>query len=1340
MEVHQLKEEIKHFIQNYTIEQGGMIRKDQKAIEADLLWDASRFWATVIHKASPIRKKMTYSEFLDYKLHYETQNNIAINSNSLFDRFWLRNVLGFVEIPGGISCLIYTFEKISKFKNEFQFLDYLYSSQPEKVKSIEKNQMIPILENYNKISNTNITIENIWEIKEFEIKDNVIKLDNFEYYYSPFLTHWDDLQFIFDLQKIYNAGNKGLKILKSEFIQIHDNFAQLFAIPTIESFTAQKIIELISDDVYYIDFNNTNIAYIDLWDKVAGIYWEILLADSTFSSNQERILSYLSKILYWEDYPNALSHCSGKAKRIFLDESFSLIEGEKDIEGVDVEIRKVRIDSPHLYGIYEITSERFINECSLNNTDLFELYDDVSKLEHKAHITFLHDQRSRKWIFYLLWIIIKNDFEVESKEDEDSEEDKRSSVFNYKRIEKLLLSSREKPSLLGMIIRNITYHRREIIPYLLTNQNFVSLSFQIIDQFNFPKEERELLSNKLWTKCLQLALITISSPNDKEIASKFVFQIFRQINKNKYKLNANSENIVQKTALKDREMLLLGLIEKSPKNTHRYSKTIEEFLLPAIINELSQLFIDYDEDNIYNDSVVQLPLMKLDGLSWLMRCSTYWRYKKQLSGSDFNIQPITHGFYNLYIETVEINEIEKYDFITHKRAKSIPIWAEKRERIKIVDWLFPIWFIYKNRLLNKFLEPKFDFECDTNFYNKRNRFTAEKLRSHIAILLQIHEKLILPTIPYGLKKETLSLIKKRIEERILEILEDNLENKPEEGKIDIFDFNQEWKFNTSQNEVLLPQVARAINYFGNKESLIDIIIKSNDIIKILTFTEYISSESIKQSLINKVKEADVDLFLRNTDWIPEIQTTLTKIVQYPELISQIETVIDFWEKEVIARKTKHKEYKNVLFQTQLILAYFKNDEKELNAIPIPPYDGVIIVGDISNSEIKSFYLALIKMKESPEISYNIFDRLIRAYPKYVNIALNRMAAKISLAEKSKNVDYYYEALEEWEEYKNTRKDIDEKNLGTAFLANKMLILYETQQYELLSEMFLDLDLLSKMNPEILKIYIDSLKVQGNYFEASRLQEEAEKFHKYTFSSDLKTVSKFNIEDEKVIKELKSYYDKILNCSPESLIKILPEKLNGRLMVSEFLTNEIALAASKMLDKIMSISEIKNEDKYNDIIELTVDSRINTWGWFVDAQSRGGFSNPRNRSTSKQPGERDLLIMTANKTPISICEAFIYRDKATAKDHVQKIFNYYHQKENFIILIYNLDKEKCDNNWNTYLNEIIPESNYPVNYKYISCKEVTSEFGYNNSEIKIAQSIHENNIIMHHIFVNVDYST
>ena len=171
---------------------------------------------------------------------------------------------------------------------------------------------------------------------------------------------------------------------------------------------------------------------------------------------------------------------------------------------------------------------------------------------------------------------------------------------------------------------------------------------------------------------------------------------------------------------------------------------------------------------------------------------------------------------------------------------------------------------------------------------------------------------------------------------------------------------------------------------------------------------------------------------------------------------------------------------------------------------------------------------------------------------------------------------------------------------------------------------------------------------------------------------------------------------------------------------------------------MSISDIRSEDKYNDIIELAIDSRINTWGWFVNAQSRGGFSNPDDKSTPKQPGERDLPIVTANKSPICICEAFIYRDKTTALDHVQKIFNYYHQKENFVILIYNLDIKKYKNNWKTYLNEIIPKANYPTDYKYLSSQDVTNDFGYNNSEIKIARSVHGNDMIMHHVFVNIDY--
>jgi len=155
-----------------------------------------------------------------------------------------------------------------------------------------------------------------------------------------------------------------------------------------------------------------------------------------------------------------------------------------------------------------------------------------------------------------------------------------------------------------------------------------------------------------------------------------------------------------------------------------------------------------------------------------------------------------------------------------------------------------------------------------------------------------------------------------------------------------------------------------------------------------------------------------------------------------------------------------------------------------------------------------------------------------------------MAAKISMAEKDKNIDYYNEALEEWEEYKNlAENNIDENELGATFIANKMLIYFNTKQYDILSRMYSNIDMSYQMDPKILKINIDTLKIQGKLVEASLLQEEAKTYHKLTFSEDLDGVNKIkkSINEDDVIEELKSYYDKIYNNKPEKLIKIFPEK-------------------------------------------------------------------------------------------------------------------------------------------------------------------------------------------------------
>lgn len=463
------------------------------------------------------------------------------------------------------------------------------------------------------------------------------------------------------------------------------------------------------------------------------------------------------------------------------------------------------------------------------------------------------------------------------------------------------------------------------------------------------------------------------------------------------------------------------------------------------------------------------------------------------------------------------------------------------------------------------------------------------------------------------------------------------------------------------------------------------------------------------------------------------------MTKYPELISQIETTVTFWEKQVVSKRDKQDEYKQVLYQTRLLLAYFKGDEDELNSLTLPVDNGPLRIGHISNHEQKDFYRALIRMDKSPETSYDIFNNLIKKYPQYTNIALNRMAAKIRMAEKEEYIDYYYEALEEWEEYKNISKNIiDENKLGTTFIANKILIYFKTQQYDAVNRMYSNLNLLYQMDPRILEIYIDTLSLKGESAEALKVRKEAEKYHKLTNSENGNIVKKIKVNENKVIEELKLYYSKIFDSKPEELIKIFPERMNGKSVLNQFITKEFALAADRMLDKIMAISEIKSENKYNDIIELAVDSRISPWGWNVGGQSRGGFSNPRDKSIPKEPGERDLPIMDANKILFCICEAFIYRDKSSAMEHVQKIFNYYHQHQNLIILIYNLTNGKFKDNWNEYTKDIIPHSCFPVGREFESLIDVTNSFGYGNSAIKIAQSIHTNEIVMHHIFVNIDY--
>lgn len=117
--------------------------------------------------------------------------------------------------------------------------------------------------------------------------------------------------------------------------------------------------------------------------------------------------------------------------------------------------------------------------------------------------------------------------------------------------------------------------------------------------------------------------------------------------------------------------------------------------------------------------------------------------------------------------------------------------------------------------------------------------------------------------------------------------------------------------------------------------------------------------------------------------------------------------------------------------------------------------------------------------------------------------------------------------------------------------------------------------------------------------------------------------------------------------------------------AEFVVNEIALAASKMLDKIVSIEDLNDENKYSDLLVLALDSRISLWGWSAPEQLRKG-SSPQ----GKNPGEIDFDVRDFRKKAITTCEAFIFRSEVTTKDHIEKLLTKYtHDIARLVLIIY-----------------------------------------------------------------------
>lgn len=949
-------------------------------------------------------------------------------------------------------------------------------------------------------------------------------------------------------------------------------------------------------------------------------------------------------------------------------------------------------------------------------------------------------QESRSLMGYLVYEIIQLDTAY-SKIVENGE-----IVFqHFAYIKQLLSAGLGKPFLLWEVCHFLIQNKPEAIPYILTSSKFAVLGFHLMNKVKIESSIPTIDDSvrlELLKQSQQLVLNSISRSSDKSSGNvaKIIMQLYFEINQYKFHSHSNIRSLESYHRIIDsqerKENTLLSMIEEFPVNGYFVSHTNPPFLLPTIIKDLIELIDISKPVEIRGNGSIDFHILKLDALSWLVKCITHKRYEKEMDVEEVQTE-LSVKFKDYYLEKIEQDKVSARDFKSNTLVEKLPYWAERNESLKKIDWVYPMYIMFKSGDLEQFLNPRFKFVKADNEYNDANRFNAKKLRSHLFVLLITLNRIVSGKADYFFIYQDVKAIKTLIEQRIIAIIKTHTK-KESPSKIDILSSSFERNTFGSEEEELVPQIAQAINWFDDRTDVINALTNTSDLLRILIILDWITSEGIRKSLIEKIKVAQLTTYLRNQSWLPEIELTLSKLSQYEQLIEQTELALKYWETNIIPKRNESK-YHKASYIVKLMTAYNEKDESKLQNIKEPKKDFIEVRG-FKSGHYKSFFKGLIRFDSDPESAYQIFNSLYHQFKQSASVCINRFAAKVNWASKTKSEALFKEALEEWL--------LVEKHLNPTLIAsvqdsvwiNKLTVYFNIKDLESFEKLYIELPLPYQMMKDAIAMRMELYLNNNNRQEAVYLIEQATNYHQFADGTNPEFIIKLKekLDDGSNVKVLQANYNEIYSKKPKTLIQIFPEKLNGQIEIGKFIAKEVALAANKMLDQINSIRDVHYEDKYNDIIQLALDARISQWEWQVRDQSRGGFSGSK---ASVNPGERDLIICNSNGEGLIVCEAFIWKGLSTTESHINKNFNYTHKRKDFIVLIYDKRLYKnFDKNWNNYKNNVLPKISYTSGFELKKSKweELTKAYGYEASGIRSGISYHGKNTKIHHIMVNINY--
>lgn len=1321
---------------------------DLKAIQADNDWGASYLLAKLFFEGRVVT--FTYISVEELTIFHKEFEKLedSFDLNDLFSRFWLRIIGDIIEIPNGISSAGKHYEKVKDAEVEFNFLvDVIENLGPNH--SIKKTDFLNFHSKYQSENKIIVSLEKCEALRFIEEKKEMIKVYNLDYE-IPIFEFKKELNFLNFILKKEQCGDKNKLLIEKDLVKsIHSKHTAFFKLtPSLVDLTSQKLF-VVEDTHYYLNLWVCEPDYwVDLCDKVGEKLW-VLMKNSQKKTNQNDLVkNWILKMQFINNLITAPGIMKVEEKDFLLESCVEIVLDEADLWGTENEINKLLLSNSRAEYIILTNSTKVDFPDLTKSKNVFELFNLMEDCNKAYQSDLLCMQESRWFIDHIIQLVIFYD----TNTGEDG--------IEYPFIRKLLSQGICRPYLLWKSCFYIHYWRPEIIPFLCLDVKVTSLAFNLYfisetDNKLPGKYADDIKNDNLW-KLFELLLSSLISSQKISNSAKAlaVFQCLIIVAEKKwhsFKSTRTLQLIKQRNNLLTLFNGLVKVLENKKLDGSFYGpegQTHKYFFCDII----AELFIHvqlYNSQKVFTGGFVGLPLVKIDLLSLLLKLRSSAEYKIQKDEVDeLKEDTIINQFLTEYTDLFKLSSIEQWNYTTGSMEKSIPLWSNNPEDIESIPWEDWVIVFEKHNRLPQFLSPTdLKLKRTPDKWEKENQLTVGKIRTHLEVLLVTFKGLRLNEVDFKQKGYKIETAIARVEQTIVDFVAQNSIQDTINGRIDIFNERYENTFFDSAENALIPVVAQVINKFQpiNKFDILKSLTRTDSFTKCLKLLEFLSSETDRVFIKELIKSFDVVKYLDEKSYIPEIETVVVRLSEVEEFIDKAKEALAYWETRVMMQK-ENTEYKITHFRLKLLIAYHEGDEKSILNVENPSVNSFSTSRgfEFKSTETRDFYLGLVKLKNNnPEDAYRIFNRLIiTSKNDKAAIAINRFYAHIRFAETKRTEEkdkLLANALQEWETYEMSIPKQDWKYiLGYVqenIWSNKLDLYDKLRRHMEFDNLFSSLDTTFQLRKDFFEIRIANYINRDLYELAKSYIDKAKTYHQLSDNSlpEFIRVAVEKLENEDDYKRLRKEYQDLILRSPEKLILILPGNIAGNRSIPDFVLKEICNSANRILDIVNSVEVIDNEDKYTDLMILSLQSSLRNWYWKI-GNARGGFSNSNKRNS----GELDFVINSADNERIATCEALLLHGKntSTTTTHAIKTFNYDHRRTLFFILAY-YNGNNFTVHWHDYKDNVVPNITYPEGFPLCGEIEEINE-PYTNNSIRILLAKHGDDTKVYHVLINLSY--